>query len=373
MSRRSIDELLRDLSRPDGADEPEAIAEAWSGEAASAFQDAVARHRLDAAASDGLRRAGAPVDPELDLVVDDDRRVRLLARRALNTASAAFDDAEVPWVVFKGPAISRLMTRPELRTFNDLDLLVPAASFGTAVDALIDAGVEEVNENWEPYLRHGVGEVPMAVSGVTVDVHWHITGLARDRSMFRLDPEVMLDRRVERTVDESKAGVFDPVDQLLHLSLHAALGGGTRLDQFRDVAVVSAGETIDWDLLVERARAAWIDGLVGHVLDRATIAGPADVPEEVVTELAGAGSVARRRRLDDSRVDGLRGLPVLLRRRRATDVGRVVVRQVLDRLPGSARRGWDFTDPQSRLYQGTPSGGASGRRAYLDAVERGAL
>ncbi len=297
----------------------------------------------------------------------------MLAMRALATIGEALDEASVPWVVFKGPAISRLMNRRELRTFNDLDLLVDPSSFGTAIEALIGAGVDEINRNWSPYVRHRVGEVPMEMHGITVDVHWHVTGLGRDRTMFRLDPTAMVRRRVARPIGDDDLPVFDPVDQLLHLSLHAALGGGKRLDQFRDVAVVAGGESIDWDELVRRARAMWIDGLVGHLLDRATRNGPADIDDGVVDALAGTGSLARRRRLDGQRIDGLRGLPVLLRRHRRRDVARVIGRRAVDRVTGPARGGWDFTDPRSRLYFDREVGGAEARRAFIDAVVRGEL
>ena len=373
VARRDIDGLLLDLSQPDGATRPDAFAAAWAGPHATVLRDAVFRHRLDAAARDALRRADAPVDDDLDLIVEDDRRVRLLASRVLAASASALDAADIPWLVFKGPAISSLMNRAELRSFNDLDLLVAASAFSDAVDALIDAGVEEINENWTPYLTHRVGEVPMVMHGVSVDLHWHVTGLGRDRAMFRLQPHEMVARRVERRIGETTVSVLDPVDQLLHLSVHAALGGATRVDQFRDVAVVVAGESIDWDVFVARAGEAWVDGLVGHLLDRATRAGPATVPDEVVRRLAGDASIDRRRRLDGERVDGLRGLPVLMRRRRRRDVALVLARRTLDRLAGPLHRGWDFTEPRSRLYHDRPSGGPAGRQAFLDAVTRGEL
>ncbi|MEM9467883.1 MAG: nucleotidyltransferase family protein [Actinomycetota bacterium] len=373
MARGDIDTLLLDLARPGGTEAPDAFAAAWHGAEPAAVREAVARHRLNASARDALRQAEAEVDPDLDLLLEDDRRVRLLATRALRSAGAALDDAGIAWVVFKGPAISRLMARAELRTSNDLDLLVESSSFGAAVDVLIEAGVDEVNRNWTPYLRHRIGEVPMSMFGVTVDLHWHITGLGRDRSMFRLDPDAMVARRVERPLGDLTIRVFDPIDQLLHLALHAALGGAKRLDQFRDVAVVVSGEVIDWDAFVDRARAGWVDGLVGHLLDRATRSGPADVPDEVVRALAGDGSIDRRRRLDGERVDGLRSLPVLWRRRRRGDVARVLGRRTLDWASGPLHRGWDFTEPRSHLYFDRPSGGSAGRQAYLDAVSSGRL
>ena len=51
------------------------------------------------------------------------------------------------------------MRRPELRTFNDLDLLVAADRFADSLDVLAEVGVKEINRNWVPYLRYRVGEV----------------------------------------------------------------------------------------------------------------------------------------------------------------------------------------------------------------------
>ena len=370
VARQHIDRVLLDLGQPDGTSDPRALAAAWHGADAEAVRRAVARHRLNAAARDALRQAGGDVDPDLDLLVEDDRRVRLLAMRALGTVSQALDDAGVPWVLFKGPAISRLMARRELRTFNDLDLLVDAASFATAADVLVEAGVSELNENWAPYLRYRVGEVPMAMYGITIDLHWHLIGLGRDRTALRIDPDAMVQRRVERTIDDRVFPMLDPTDQLLQLVVHAALGGARRVDQFRDVAVVIAGEPIDWDRFVQRAHDAWVAGLVAHTLDRATRAGPAEVDDGIIGDLIDDRSLERRRRLDGPRIDGLRALPVMGRRRRRRDGALVLSRHLIERLAGPAHRGWDFTEPRSRLYHDRATGGPAGREAFFEAVSR---
>lgn len=369
-SAQVIDPTLRMLAAPDGAEDAEAVAAAGTGPHSEELIEAVVAHRLHGAFVDATVRAGVPVDERIGSFVADDRLVRLRIRRALGAAAEALDAASVPWLAFKGATIASLMHKPELRTYNDLDLLVSAARFGEAVELLGDVGFAEVNRNWAPYVRHRVGEVPLEVDGITVDLHWHVVGLARDRKDLRFQPAAMLARRRRRPVFDRPIAVFDAEDQLLHLTVHSALSGATRLDQLRDLAVAVREDPVDWTAFVARTRAAGVSKMVGHALDRSASVLGADVPAAVREELAGARSLARRRRLDGPAVGGLRGMGIVWRR----DSLGASMRALLSRADTVRPRrrgtptGWDFADERSRLYRGTESGGPEMRDAFMRAV-----
>lgn len=364
-----VDDALRELAAVDGPlDLDRALAPLSTGGRGQLIE-AVRRHRLDAAFADALQRAGHEVPVDIAADVDDDRLLRLQVTAALGRVAEVLDRADVPWLTFKGPVIAALMARPELRTYNDLDVLVGATDLGPAVEALIAAGVDELNENWVPYVRHRVGEVPMAAGSVSVDLHWHVIGLGHHRRSIRFDPTAMLARRRPVELAGASRPTFDASDELLHLVVHAALSGATRLDQLRDIAVVVANDDVDWSEFTQRAGGVGVARLAGHTLDRAARVLGAPVSDPVLRRMAGS-SLDRRRRFDGHAVGDLRGIGVWWRRDRATASAGAALRRIVDvatRIPGR-RHGWDFTDENSRLYHARATGGPAVRSEYFRRV-----
>ncbi|MEQ8840147.1 MAG: nucleotidyltransferase family protein [Acidimicrobiales bacterium] len=372
MSSPLIVEALRTLARPGELTDAQAdVAVApLNGPEADTFIGLVMTHRLHGALAEACRVAGRSVEGRVADRVDDDRLVRLRASAVLDAAAEVLDDYDIPWLAFKGPVVASYLARPELRGFNDLDLLVARDRFGDAIDALVSIGGEELNRNWDPYVTHEVGEVPIEVGTVPIDLHWHVIGLAHTRAGMRFEPDAMLARRRRVMVGGRELPVFDPIDQLLHLCTHAGLSGATRLDQLRDVAALVHGGEIDWAAFVERSRHARVAGLVGHTLDRAAIAAGAPVDPVTLRDLAGS-SLRWRRRVDGDGVTELRRSGVHWRRDDRRGAARVIARTVVAMMPAlpGRRRGWDFSDPDSVLYHDRPSGGAARRREFLRMVE----
>lgn len=366
-----LDVALIELASPDGPGEATAVGACLESAFADELHAAVGAHRLEGSMRVALEVLDRDIPEDLADVVADDRVTRLLVEQALGRAAIALGGAGVPWLTFKGPLISRLMARPELRTFNDLDLLVAADRFADAVDVLTETGIVELNRNWVPYLEHRVGEVPMVCNGVSVDLHWHVVGLGRDRSGVRFEPHAMLDRRRMVTMGEKELPTFDAEDQLLHLAVHSALSGASRLDQLRDLVVVTTADTVDWDVVVARARSARVARLVGHALDRAHRVLGAPVPASAITALAGR-ALSRRRRRDGERVGSLPTSAVVWQRDGSAAAAQAIAFRFRDRFAG-AGAGWDFTDPDGRLYYDTPSGGDEIRREFFDRVAEWAV
>ncbi|MEM8902852.1 MAG: nucleotidyltransferase family protein [Actinomycetota bacterium] len=354
----------------------ERVAAVWTDPASRATLLAAAEaHGLSSTLHDRLVGLDAVVPDALAERRRGATARRLAARSTLARIAPVLDDRGVPWVVCKGPVVAARHDRPEDREFNDLDLLVPGGRLGEVVEALGHAGVESVNRNWGAYLAHGVGEIPLSHGTVWIDLHWDLVGLARTRRHFRLRTAELLGRRRSLPLDGRSVPVLCPVDEVLHLALHAGLGGGGRLCWLRDLRVVVATTPPDWDELVVAARRARLATIVGPVLDRARLVIGADVPADVAPHLVPAPLLHARRWLDDrptsAGVLGRRvGSAALVRSGRddllptVEAAGREVRTRALAALGRPAR--WDVADEHSVLYWATEAGGDTAYDRYLE-------
>ncbi len=326
-------------------------------------------HRLAPVLVEVLAAEGIDVPADLGERVSADRVLRLRSMSFLARIASSLDGAGLQWAAFKGPVVASFMTRPELRRFNDLDILVRGSDLGAAIDALRGVGAEELNRNWDGYVAHRVGEVPMTAGVVNIDLHWQIVGLGVHRRTMSLDPVAMLHRCRRRLVGQVDVSIFGPEDQLLHIALHSALSGAQRLDQLRDIAVLCQADEVDWSVLGELARNAGVARLVSHAIDRSRVVVGADVSAEFLRELGGR-PLALRRRLDKwSRrpVSHQMALTVNLWRDDCPATFRTLSWQIGSRLRSHLGRGvgWDVGDVGGPLYYARESGGEAKRTAFL--------
>jgi hypothetical protein len=262
-----------------------------------------------------------------------------------------------------------------VRSYNDLDLLVAGRHLGPVIETLIDAGATEINKNWQGYLDHGSGELPVRAPLINIDLHWHLIGLARMRRFFSLDMDTMLGRRRRIALGDAETWALDPEDQLIHVALHSAFAGGSRLDQLRDVAALAAADQIDWDVVVTRARTYRAAHMVGHTVDRAAEVLDAAVPAAARRDLTGwVGHV--RRRIDRGaprRVTGRKCYIRLINQGHRDEMLTTVrVAAKLVQMNVATRRGrpprFDAGDVGGPLYYDTDAGGPEARAAFLAYV-----
>jgi glycosyltransferase involved in cell wall biosynthesis len=248
---------------------------------------------------------------------------RIDARRScidshLRRILARLVEANVRVSVVKGPSVATKYRDPSIRTYTDVDLIIPREDLVSALDEL--AGYEQI------------GAIPTKVpaadkrdimvrdpSGVqfTVDLHWdlfsfHQLGGVADAAMS----------------EAWEAASFDPDHSLgpmwilpepaviSFLSLHALLDHRFRLILFRDLKEWAAGG-VDWDGL---ARFAGVHGVAEFNylawLIAARVLG-ADVSEEFLGEIRRGNWLERvaesyLRRVDLVRFDGHRVHPLNL-------------------------------------------------------------
>lgn len=306
--------------------------------------------------------------------------LRALADLAL--VGRVLDGAGVPWAAVKGPVLAETVyARFDLRAYRDLDVLVAPTAFPDALRALEAAGAVLYDRNWT-LLRSGMkGQVHLTLpQGSFCDLHWHLLHDREERDVYRL-PSTALLRRARRVVlGGLSVSSLDPVDAFVHLAVHACLSGADRLVWLKDLDQTLRRVPPPWDGVVARARSAGAGPavaamlrLVGRVLGTPLPIGVVDAldPRGAWTEIVAlAGRIAPPQLATG---DGSL-LRLVARSTRPTLVDSL--RELSSRSAAWARHprssSWEarmeLRDPShedSALY---PSGGASGRRAYLDAV-----
>lgn len=372
-------------SRPGGADEETCALVTAAEEAGErpALVEGAIESRLGGVLEVVDRVRGRPAEPVLAEHLARERLTRLRVGAALARAGEALDGAGVGWLVVKGPAVARLWPAPTRRGFNDLDLLVEPGRVAVAVDALVEAGARELHRNWEGVRRYEVAEFPLLLAGAQIDLHADLVGLGRHRRHIRFGTTGVLARRRWVETGAGTVPVPDPVDEVIHLCVHAGLGGATRLGQLRDIAAAVAVLAPEPDTLAARAREVGARHLCAHVLDRVgRLLGPDPGVSPLVNPLVAAldapvTELALRRWGD-------RSLRQRARRRAGVRIGRGWwVRSRRDTVGATAadlawwgwRRGaarlgmrvpsWDVDDPDSPLYWGRESGDDGARGRYL--------
>lgn len=259
-----------------------------AGEAAR-LAEAARVHRVLPQLTASLRAApGAPpallADLERHEVARTVQQLKLVDD--LRLFSEAMAELGTPWLVFKGPVVAHtLYERPELRSFQDVDVLLPRVGFAATLEALGRRGYEVLDRNWTLIERERRGQLHVQLRlGSVADVHWHLLNRSAVRQAFPLAIDGVMARRREVDLGGLPVNTLDEVDTLVHLCLHAALGGAGRLLWLSDVARATAlGPS--WPSVVVRA-AEWRAGpSVALVLRRARDVLGANVPDDVLGSL----------------------------------------------------------------------------------------
>jgi hypothetical protein len=345
--------------------------------------DVVLRHgteqRLGSSLVVSLRSASLPVPAWLETHRFESASRRANIMNGLSHIAPALSEAEIPWVVLKGPVISSSFDSFEQREFADLDILVPGNRLGDVLDVFYNVGIDAQNHNWDAYQRYGVAEFPIFVAGTPIDLHWQVIGLAAIRRRFTVDVGDMLKRRYRTSIGEIELYRLDTEDHALHVALHAGLSGGHHIGLLRDVHETVRASNPDWEQLVARCHRFGVAPMVGQVLDRCRHVLGTPVPSEIPEELAPLPALSLRRRLD-ARVRR-RGLTpetahsgFIIGASRSGVVNSVQRAAEMLSERATIRFGhspqWDASDPEGALYWNRHSGGAEGMAGYLAFAEQ---
>ena len=216
----------------------------------------------------------------------------MLAERQLATVLGGLSEAGVPALVVKGAATATFYADPALRSYSDLDIMVPEAQLGMAEHALHDLGYGCFASKawWLDHFHH----LPPMVSesgGLLVELHW---GLDYQSDKGRLPADDLWARAVPWNVQGQPALQLDAVDAVLHLCRHAVVQHRV-YGAFRSLCdlaqITESWSREEWMLLGRRA----LDyDLARSVYLMLVLAGQAlnlAVPAEVISTLRPPGTL----------------------------------------------------------------------------------
>lgn len=340
---------------------------------------AARRHRVTGCVRVTLRHLSselpAEVVDELEAEGRSDLAEHMRALGAVHLLSNALDPVVDRWAVVKGPVLaSHVYDRPDLRTYQDVDVLVAPGDLGAAISALERAGCRLMDRNWTLLSRELLGEVHlMTPSGVVVDLHWSLLNRDHLRRTFSAPTAPLLERGVVVSLGGTPVRTLDPLDTLVHLTLHAAMSGGDRLLWLKDVE--QAWRHVEPGLVPGRAE-EWRARLPVAVM----LARTSRVLGLDVTDLRSAGLLPRPLAgllaVVEGRDDFVSGgepgtatrlLTRALRRDGLSTLAEAGRRAATRLRVGQTDRSDRPDEPTSVLFD---SGGDAGRRAYLELVGR---
>lgn len=317
----------------------------------------------------------------LKLSTDQSVITHLHALSDLRTLKETFDRAGIPWIAIKGAVLAEpVHGRVDLRAYSDLDLVVPGAALGDALEALEAAGSQVRDRNWTLIRDRLKGEVHLALpAGMTGDLHWHLINERDIRERFSIPMGDVFERRSTVQLGGLEVPTLSPEDTIVYIALHTMLSGGHRLVWLKDLERLLAtyeGEPSAVREAARRWRAELVLGAAIRRVRRAIGCPPIASALEpsrggtrawlAVTDLAWRACPAER---EDGSGSLGRIVSRSLRDRPRTSF-RVLVRKSLAHRrdlddPGIRRARLDASDPGSDRYD---SGGAPARQAFLDAV-----
>ena len=225
----------------------------------------------------------------------------------LLASAAALAEAGIEPLVLKGSAVAHLdVGDPALRSFSDVDLLVPAADLPVAAQVLYGVGVRRAfPERRAGFDQRFAKSVTLtAPDGVEIDLHRSLVDGAHG---FRIPLDDLFADAVAFDLAGRSLRALGPIHRFLHAAYHATLGSpAPRAVNVRDVAGHLADpRTALADVVAEVAR--WRGELVLATAVAETLAAtglPAPAWEAWATEAIGRSRRRERRILARQRIEG---------------------------------------------------------------------
>jgi hypothetical protein len=238
-------------------------------------------------ASEGL----APFFSESQLArltqeVNDETKLHRAYLGLIEKIASAFDQAAIPWVLYKGPVLRELSYVGNRRSYADLDLLVSPRELRAASQILGSLDIASNEADWAELSQTAKGELQLGICGSPfVLLHWHLVWHRGTRQRLMLPTDELLERRRRLQLGSITVWGLDPTDFAIHIALYAAYTPTLRLRALLDIEQLAANSPPDWDALVERCHRWQIALPVGASLNCAVNTLSADIPTDVVDRL----------------------------------------------------------------------------------------
>ena len=251
---------------------------------------------LAQAIADGALPATEAQAGEANLAHHRSLMLDLLLERELLAVTPLLEDAGLTFLVLKGPAVARLdYPDPAMRSFGDIDLLVPAEQIDELLHVLESQGGRRRFPEPRPGYdrRFGKGASVTMPGGHELDVH---RTLAPGPYGFTIDLPALFRTAVPFDLGQTTLTALGPTERFLHACLHAILGSAPP----KPAALRDVGHLLGTDLepdVVTATVAAWGASAPVALAIRTAVAELAlELPSELVSWAAAVEPGARDRR-----------------------------------------------------------------------------
>jgi len=191
-------------------------------------------------------------------VVAAANNLHLLAE--LENLLIAFNRRGIPVMLLKGAALGSVYGRPDLRPMSDVDVLVRPGHLDAALRLLDEQGCgrgrDLVGGDFFPTFHYETEVFTRSARPARVDLH--VRPFRPMRVSRTMPDNALWERAGNAVIGRGEAAVPCPEFMLLHLAVHAAFHGFSRILWLYDIKRFTEmhGASMDWDLLTERA-ASW--------------------------------------------------------------------------------------------------------------------
>ena len=171
-------------------------------------------------------------------------------------SAAALDQAQVPFVAFKGPVLSQwLYGDPCARRFADIDLLVTDETAQAALTVLESLGYRRrITRDPNGVAHQWIGAWPMSRgAGEDVDLHWRLLGPRFGRF---IGTTVVVDESIPLTVAGRAMRAPRPEHAAALLIVHSAKHLWYALEYVFALATMTRRALVNWDEVYELLRTA---------------------------------------------------------------------------------------------------------------------
>jgi hypothetical protein len=208
----------------------------------------------------------------------------------------AFNQQQLPVLVFKGPILSELAYgENSLRQAGDVDILIEREHFDRAKELLESHGYQMLPPLTPAQQRAHLNfhcEIQFMRDNwfTVVDLHW---SLAPKAFPFDLNTGDVLARSREMSVGGQRFSTFDVEDLILFQCMHGGKHYWSRLEWIASLTEIIGRVDIDWNQLIERARAAHGLKMFALGLNLAAQLGDVEIPGAILDEIDPRSSMRR--------------------------------------------------------------------------------
>ncbi len=182
------------------------------------------------------------------------------ARRQIKELKEILEPEGIPFILLKGAsAMLRLYPQPGLRTFCDIDILIPPEKADLFKKTMAAAGYEPISARNSPedeeLLKFDSHLDPLCKNGsIAIECHLNILGAKGDHSI--INPEIWQEREEANTDGPVSHlnGEHFIIHTLLHFSKHLSNEGFSEIKWFIDLLYAIKAGNIDWTRLWSTAR-----------------------------------------------------------------------------------------------------------------------